>query len=531
MNRRNKLTQLLSSLIVLSVLSSHPIKAQELPKLLLYIHLSGADTDILESYRNYFGTQGINRLIHEGTLFCNADYEYPITNPTQALATLMTGTYPAQHQIGLGTDCKTLLESKKHRGVNTSERWSPEQLPYETVGNVLLELTRHRSAVYTIAAQAQDALVTTASGASAAFWLDDASGLWASSSWYTHFPKSFSSINIGKEALRERIHALKWAGKAPTKIYLPYAQEGANNSFSYSFSGAHPFQTFKKSPLANEEITRFTQKILSDIAQQDVRYPSVVNVVYNLNSFKGANPFSVYSAESIDSYVRTDKAVEELLRSVEKIFGKEDFWVLLSTIPNTYPRTEHNAHPKKIYSFSTQRCRALTNLYLSALYGKAEWVVRCTSDALYLDRSLIERKGLSLKEIQKQAASFIKDFEGVDYTYATRTSEEENDDAVTQRLHHLLPRSSNIDVLIGLHYATEVANQGEQRLSSYPITIPPSNAWLIAYRPGSKGKVITTPVRMVAVATTLSYILRIRPPTHAVATPIWEIVQMNRQGE
>ncbi|WP_025842370.1 hypothetical protein [Porphyromonas gingivicanis] len=51
MNKKNRLTQLLSSLIVLSALSSHPIKAQEVPKLLLYIHLTGVDTDILESYQ------------------------------------------------------------------------------------------------------------------------------------------------------------------------------------------------------------------------------------------------------------------------------------------------------------------------------------------------------------------------------------------------------------------------------------------------------------------------------------------------
>ncbi|MBB6275772.1 alkaline phosphatase family protein [Porphyromonas circumdentaria] len=528
MNKKNRLTQLLSSLIVLSALSSQPTKAQEVPKLLLYIHLTGVDVDILESYQHYFGDQGINRLIKEGTLFRNADYEYPITHPTQALATLMTGAYPTHHLIGLGTDYKTLLQSKKHRGINTSEKISPEHLTYETVGNVLLDLTQNKSRVYSIAANAQEALITSGSSASGAFWIDDISGLWASSSWYTFFPKSFSNINNGKEALRERIHALKWSGEAPTRFYLPYSREDKETSFSYSFTGGHLYKSFKKTPLVNEEITRFTKKILSDLSQSEKDFPSVVNVIYNLSSFKGSSPLSVYSIEAIDSYFRTDKTIGELLRSAETFFGQENCIVFLSTVPNTSPRTEGSSAPKTIYSFSTQRCQALTNLYLSALYGKADWVLRVTPDALYLDRALIERKGLSLREVQRKAASFVKDFEGVDYTYATRTTEEETQEVIARRLHHLLPRSTNIDVLIGLHYATKLIDQGEQRVSTYPVTIPPAYSWLIATRLGGKGREIRTPVRMVSIASTLSYILRIRPPTQAIGAPIQEILQMSK---
>lgn len=531
MNKKNRLTQLLSSLIVLSALSSHPIKAQEVPKLLLYIHLTGVDTDILESYQPYFGEQGINRLIKEGTLFRNADYEFPITHPTQALATLMTGAYPSQHQIGLGTDCKALLSSKNQRGVNTSERLSPELLPYETVGNVLLELSNNKSAVYTIAANAQEALISSGTGASGAFWIDDLKGLWASSSWYTYFPKSFAQINTGKESLRERIHALKWSGQAPTRFYLPYSRDLKEHSFNYTFTGRDLYKSFKKTPLVNEEITRFTQKVLHDLSHQKEGYPSIVNVVYDLNAFRGHSSFSPYSPEGIDTYVRTNHSIEELLRSLEKLFGREQCYVILSTIPNTYPRTEAHTPKKKLYTFSSQRCLALTNLYLSALYGKAEWVQRCTSDALFLDRALIEQKGLSLKEVQRKAAFFIKEFEGVDYTYATFVTKEEINEEIAHRLHHLLPRSTNVDVLIGLHHATEIVDSRGQRLSPYPISTSPANAWLIATRLGGKGQEIFSPVRMVAVAPTLSYILRIRPPTHAVATPIQEMLQIMRHRE
>lgn len=521
MNKKRGITHLVSALVALSTLATIKVEAQDIPRLLLCIQLTDADTDILESYRSSFGNEGINRLLHKGTLFLNADYEYPITNSTQALATLVTGTYPSQHQIGLGVDYKKLLQSSTYRGVNTSEKLSPQQLSYETLGEVLFSLSGGKSSVYTVAANAQEALITAGAAASSAFWIDDSNGLWATSSWYTHYPKSFSSINKGSNALRERINGARWEASTSNAKLLPYAQKEANRQFKYTFSGRNAFQAYKSTPLINEEITRFTQQIIADVAQEKVDAPALINVTYSVSATANGKKLSVYSPEVFDSYVRTDKAIGELIASAEKHFGKEHCFVVFSTVPNVASKGEQSSLRKPIYTFSPKRCQALTNLFLSGTYGKENWVQRCTSDALFLNRALIERKGLDLKEVQQRTALFVQEMEGVAYALSSHSSSNLYTDNA-ERLRRLLPQHTSIDVLLGLKPTTEISSEGAQSISEYPIASAPQPAWLILAPLNGQSNVIYRPVRMVALATTLAYILRIRPPTAAIASPIFD---------
>ena len=48
-----------------------------------------------------------------------------------------------------------------------------------------------------------------------------------------------------------------------------------------------------------------------------------------------------------------------------------------------------------------------------ALYGHERWVDGVYGQSIYLNRTLIEQKRLSLETIQRQVANFLMDFEGV----------------------------------------------------------------------------------------------------------------------
>jgi hypothetical protein len=63
--------------------------------------------------------------------------------------------------------------------------------------------------------------------------------------------------------------------------------------------------------------------------------------------------------------------------------------------------------------FNVDRAAALTATYLMALYGTERWVDGGYGQSIYLNRSLIEQKHLSLPQLQQQVAAFLMDFEGV----------------------------------------------------------------------------------------------------------------------
>lgn len=66
-----------------------------------------------------------------------------------------------------------------------------------------------------------------------------------------------------------------------------------------------------------------------------------------------------------------------------------------------------------VQQFNTDRASALTGTYLMALYGHERWVDGAYGQSIYLNRTLIEQKRLSLETLQRQVANFLMDFEGV----------------------------------------------------------------------------------------------------------------------
>jgi hypothetical protein len=66
-----------------------------------------------------------------------------------------------------------------------------------------------------------------------------------------------------------------------------------------------------------------------------------------------------------------------------------------------------------VQTFNADRAAALTGTYLMALYGHERWVDGSYGQSIYLNRTLIEQKRLSLEALQRQVANFLMDFEGV----------------------------------------------------------------------------------------------------------------------
>jgi hypothetical protein len=117
-------------------------------------------------------------------------------------------------------------------------------------------------------------------------------------------------------------------------------------------------------------------------------------------------------------YLALNQDLGYLMDQLNQRIGKTNYQLLVVGRPT-------KGHSVKTYDmagitiqrFNIDRAAALTSTYLMAIYGHERWVDGGFGPFIYLNRTLIEQKRLSLETIQRQVANFIMDFEGVQVAY------------------------------------------------------------------------------------------------------------------
>ena len=220
------------------------------------------------------------------------------------------------------------------------------------------------------------------------------------------------------------------------------------------------------------------------------------------------------SPELLDSYVLLDRAVAQLMELLDRKFGKGE--VLVALAGNGMARCEPIRDDKKRYpTFSPERCRAITNMYLHAKYGVKGMVTEVTDRGeLFLDRKVVEqREELSLAEVQDAVCSFLLEMAGVAYTIPNHSLKDllPGDPVGRNRLtalHSALP-SQRADVFVGISPGYLIDTGTATPQPSY--TAMPT--MLILMGEGIEPEVIHTPLDLRGVSHEISRVLRIRPPT------------------
>lgn len=532
MEKAKGLKQILSLLLALSCIGSTPALAGKPPKLLLYLYVEGMQPEFVDSYLPTFSQEGIAKLLSKGTVYSNADFGHVVAAPASAIATLLSGSYPTSHGLGLGTDYTTLFDDKTQRGIYTPDCLSPAKLSYETVGDVLSTLSSGASGIYAVAADASSALAAAGRAGSAALWIDSRNGEWCSTSYYGRASTLLAELKKSG-ALKKGLELKKqiWQPLSRRKqVSLPYAPK-EEKPFKYTFDAADGLAQYKQSALVNEIVGEMAASLIDVLQKEPSEMPRMLHVVLKGNPRSRKGPFSPYSSETIDAYLRADKAVTELLQKAEAAFGPEGFAVSFVTIPPADTRsdldTRSNRSDERI--FLSERARALINLYLSALHGKQSWVREIKGNYLYLDRALIERQGLSLPQVRGQVAAFMGDMADIRTAVPVDGTGSVPTESLARRVRRSIPSTSAADVFFVLSpYVRFLPTELREAL---PVveTLSPTACAVVWYVPTQEGRVVSRPVSIVSLAASYAYILRIRPPVAAVALPLGEITVPQRR--
>lgn len=508
--------------ILLSFCSS--AAAQQAPKLVVLLTVEELRADLYEAMAPHLSHGGLNRLAKEGKLYSRVTHPLLEADPAASEATIHTGSLglvngiPSRLASTRGSDGKrsqtvSILEDKNYIGFGTADRLSPLGLTAPTLSDQLAQATHGLGQIFAIAPSAEEAIIAGGHEATAAYWLDDSSAKWVSSTFY---PGGLPWY-IGKSsnvATRLDKGSITWSA-ADASLYsklLPYASNGSFSSdhiYTRAFSSV---QDLKHSPVVNEYVINLAEAIIdgaglgADGSTDLLALHLTAGTPHSLSA--GISP------EVLDSYVLLDRAVERLMKLLEEKFDRND--VLVALTGNGIVRRDPLEDSKKRYpTFSPERCLAITNMYLHAKYGIKGLVTEVTERGeLFLDRKRIEEKeGLTLSEVQDAVASFLLEMAGVSYTITDHSLKELAPDDVIgcarlTALHSALPKG-RADLFIGISPGYVVEQAAAQTQTYYAAMPTMLVLWGGALRP----QVIPTPLDLRNVSREISHTLRIRPPT------------------
>jgi hypothetical protein len=520
----------------------------EKPKLIVGLVIEQMRYDYIYKYLDKFGDGGFKRLLNEGLACKNANYNYLFTQTSVGLATIATGTNPSYHGIVAEewynriknkiVDCVDDEKEKTVGGSYEGGKYSPRQLLTTTIGDEIKLASFMKSKVIGISMRPNASILSTGQLANAAYWLDDASGSWVTSSFYTQelpaWVKDFNGKKFGDLYMSQT-----WETKFPITDYQDRCLPD-DNKYETGIEGKKTFpyvlsmipildKTKKKYSLLR--YTPFGNTYTKDMAISAIvnenlgkdDYTDLLMVTFSGTEYIGQN-FGPQSVELMDAFIRLDADLEHFLNFLDQEIGKQNYVVFLTSDHGVAHNPDYLVDNNiSVGYFSQTAALSLLKSYLNAVYGKGDWVKNYYAQQLYLNHDLIEDSKLNIADVQQKTAQFLLQFTGVANTITASTLQTIYfPDGVFSKMQNSYNQKRSGDVFINLEpgWIEKNGNTVSHNSSySYDTHVP-----LIWYGWKIKRATAFEPVDMTDIAPTISSFLNIPTPNAATGKAVSEVV-------
>lgn len=516
---------LLTSLLALTFSSIQAQTTQTAPRLVVMLTIDQLRTDYMEAFSPLYGEKGFKRLMREGSVFYRSEFPFDTPDRASAIAAIYSGTTPSLNGIiaSRRMDVERLrpiscVDDPAFMGNYTDENSSPSQLLTSTIADELKIATRNSALVYAIAPTRDAAVLSAGHAANGAFWLNENSGKWCSTTYYSEFPWWMSQYNE-RQSPDFRIRDIVWEPLHPVNLYT-FLPEWRSSPFKYRFESdrSNRFRHLAASPFINEEVNRLTQELFekSTIGQDETT--DLLALTYYAGNYNHKSTQEC-AMEIQDTYARLDRSIAALLDMLEKKVGLHN--VLLCIASTGYADPE--AADLGLYKipggeFHPNRCVTLLNMYLMATYGNGQYVETYHNQQIYLNRKLIENRQLDLTEIQNKSADFLMQFSGVHEAYSAQRLLQGTWSPRIEKVRNAFHRKRSGDLLIDILPGWNIVDDqtSDQRVIRHAAIPAP----LIFMGGGVKPAAVRTPINILRVAPTLAGAMHIRAPNAGSADAI-----------
>ena len=311
-----------ASLSFASAYSAHP-------KLIVIMVIDQFRADYLERYRDQFGEGGFRLLLDHGAYFTDCNYDYANTHTAPGHATLLTGAYSNGHGIHANSwwdrQTRRMVTSVQDNGTrlvgmaSSLPGASPHNLLADTLGDELKLATQGKARVFGIALKDRAAILPAGFAADGAYWIDQKTGLWITSTYYrSELPKWASDFNDSKRTQKYLNKEWKDSGGKVLRTTTPVP--GQETSF-YDLVGSTPFANDYEFELARELITY--EKLGAGPATD------LLTISLSANDILG-HQVGPDSPEMQAMALATDRQLAEFFEFLGHQIGLANLWIALS---------------------------------------------------------------------------------------------------------------------------------------------------------------------------------------------------------
>ena len=240
-------------------ISSYNIPPEK-PKLIVGIVIDQMRQDYLDRFWNNFDKNGFKKLANSGSYCKNANYNYSLTQSSPGYVTIVTGAEPSEHGIvsdywynPLTNDRENCIHDSQYKTIGSKDavgKYSPRNILSTTFSDEAKLFNNGKSKVISISLNENGAILSGGFSANAAYWFDEKSGNWVSSSYYMEIlPNWVNDINNKK--MPNDYLSREW------KLMLDF-EEYNNDSLSFEYKyGING--SYKKFPYNYSEIKKNVQ--------------------------------------------------------------------------------------------------------------------------------------------------------------------------------------------------------------------------------------------------------------------------------
>ena len=407
------------------------------PTLVLAIVVDQMRYDYLSRFEAEF-TGGLKRLLDEGAVFTNANYEAAPTVTAVGHSTILSGATPSVSGIA-GNTWYERREGKNVQSITDENVMplgggaggSPHRLAVSTIGDEI-KISGKGGKVYGVSLKDRSAILPGGRSADGAFWFDGDTGNFVSSSWYfPALPAWAAEFNAAK-------HADAYAGREWLGTQLA------------ATPGEELYGAIDATPFADQLVLDFALTVMEAEQLGVDAQTDVLSVSFSAMDYVG-NATGPDTSQMHDMVLTIDTKVGQLLAAAEQHAGAGNVLVVFTADHGVAPVPEENiAKQLPGGRYSVQDESMAVEAAMTAAFGAGTFIEGNAELGLYLNYSPVAGKTINHSDLERVAAETLRQQPHV-YRVYTRTELENGlitGDRIDQRVRNGFNTQHSGDVII-----------------------------------------------------------------------------------
>ncbi|MCZ2079880.1 MAG: alkaline phosphatase family protein [Bryobacterales bacterium] len=524
---------LLSLVLALVAPAAPPeVAPQSAPKLILTLVVDQFRYDYLTRFRSDYNG-GLARLLTHGAVFSNAHYEHFPTVTAIGHSTILSGATPSISGI-VGNEWYDRELNKQVTSVSDSTVQllggragetgaSPRKLLVSTIGDELKMSGKGTPRVIGISIKDRSAILPAGHMADAAYWFDDATGNFVSSTYYfDDLPVWVKAFNSGRAV--DRYITKQWSSNSGTAGAAPqvFATMPPKPDSAY-------FKLLERTPFGNEVLELFAEHAIEAEQLGQRGTTDLLSVSFSSNDYVG-HGLGPDAPEVRDISIQTDRLFARLLDFVDHKVGLDNVLVIFTADHGVSPLPELMKQRKMPGGRMSARV-VLDGVQkaIAAKYGEGNWVIGKSGPAPYFNYQLIRERKLDLAEVQRVAADVVRSIPHIARVYTREQLKNGQilEDRIGRRVRNGFnnERGSDLFIVVEPYWLFEERGTSHGTPYNYDSHVP-----VIFMGRGIKAGQYNQPIAVNDIAPTLATFLAIETPSGAEGRVLDEMLTAPAPG-